>query len=144
MSHEPPTWKTKLRAFRLTALASLTPEEAEARVAADRAEVAARALRREARAAQALLINQRAALGDTPEEIAGRVGISVAALRRRARRAGHFLAQRKGFRRLAAWVSNRHVETLDRLAATWGMSREKALEELIAGTLAARMQRRAA
>lgn len=139
-----PTWKAKLRAARVAVLDALSPEESESRAAADLADREARAERRAARSAQALLINQRLSLGDTLDEIAGRLGITVGALRLRARRWGYALRQRKGFRWLSAWVSERHVATLDGLAASWGVSREKALEEVLSDALAARAQRRAA
>ena len=139
-----PTWREKMRAARRAALAALSPGEAAQRVADDMAAWAERSARREAKAAQALLVNQRVLLGDTPEEIAARIGITVRNLRHRARRWGHALMQRKGFRRLSVWVSSAHVETLDRLAAAWGVSREKALEELAATALTARAQRRVA
>lgn len=97
---------------------------------------ATRAERRAKRAAESLLINQRVALGDTPIEIADRLEISLRALQRRAERWGHALRQRAGFRRLSAWVADRHVAGLDKLAADAGLSREKALERILAGALA--------
>ncbi len=135
MAAEVSSWKERLRAARLATLASLTPEEAAERMAADAAERAARAERRGARIAKALLINQRAALGDKPQEIAARLGISMPALRARGRRWGHALVQRAGFRRLSAWVADRHVRALDALSADAGVSREKALEAILAAVL---------
>ena len=129
------SWRAKLRAGRLSALASLTEEEAAQRVADDAAERHARAERRAAKAAQAMLVNQRAALGDTPEEIAERLGVSVQALRKRARTWGHVLMQRAGFRHLSAWVADRHVRHLDSLAVEAGISREKALEQIVSAVL---------
>jgi hypothetical protein len=128
-------WKSKLQAGRLAALASLTPEEAAQRAADDAAERRARAERKAAKAEQAALVNQRLALGDTPEEIAGRLGITLRALQARARTWGHALAQRAGFRRLSAWVAERHVRQLDALAAEAGLTREQALERIAAAIL---------
>lgn len=129
------SWKTKLRAARLSALESFTPDEEAERINAAAAERAERAERRAVKSAQALFINQRAAIGDTPHEIAARVGIGVAALRARARRWGHALTQRAGYRRLSSWVADRHVRVLDVIAADAGLSREKALEALVAAAL---------
>lgn len=131
-----PTWKTKLRAGRLATLAGLTPVEEAQRAADDAAERHARAGRRAKKAAEALLINQRAVLGDTPQEISERLGIGVAGLRGRARRWGHALMQRAGYRRLSSWVADRHVRMLDALATDAGLSREKALEAILAATFA--------
>jgi hypothetical protein len=129
------SWRAKLRAGRLAALATLTPEEAAQRAEDDAAERRARAARRAAKAAQSVLVNQRAALGDTPEEIAGRLGISLRALQARARTWGYALAQRAGFRRISAWVAERHVRALDTLAVEAGIPREKALERIVAAVL---------
>ena len=132
---EIPQWKSKLHAARLQALEALSPEERAERLHADAEELAARSERRAARSAQDLFINQRAALGDTPQEIAERLGIGVGALRARGRHSGHVLTQRAGYRRLPAWVATRHVRALDAIAADAGMSREKAVEALLAGLL---------
>lgn len=129
------SWRAKLRAGRLAALATLTADEAAQRAADDAAERHARAQRRAAKAEQALLVNQRLVLGDTPEEIAGRIGVTLRALQARARTWGYALAQRAGFRRLSAWVADRHVRQLDALAAEAGMNREKALERIVAAVL---------
>lgn len=136
MQPDVPLWKAKLRAGRLATLASLTPEEEAQRAADDAAERRARASRRAQKAAEALLVNQRAVLGDTPQEIAGRLDIGVAALRGRARRWGHALMQRAGYRRLSSWIADRHVRLLDALAVEVGLSREKVLEALLAAALA--------
>jgi hypothetical protein len=135
MPHDLPSWKAKLREARAAALASMTPEEAAQREADDAARRGWRAERRAARAAEALLVNQRAFLGDTPEEIAARLGITSDGLRKRARRWGHVLVQREGFRRLSAWVANRHVWMLDTLTAETGLSRDKVLETILAAIL---------
>lgn len=142
MQPDVPLWKAKLRAGRAAALASLTIEEEAERAAEDFAERHARASRRAARSGQALLVNQRTLLGDTPAEIAARLGIGVAALRARARRWGHSLVQRAGYRRVSAWIADRHVRALDALAAEAGLSREKALEALLAATFADPMRAR--
>lgn len=97
---------------------------------------ATRSAHRAKRAAEALLINQRAALGDTPQEIAQRLEITTKSLRDRSKRWGHALMQRAGFRRLHAWVADRHVTQLDKLAAEAGIPREKALERIIAAAFA--------
>ena len=129
------SWRGKLRAGRLAALASLTAEEAAQRVADDAAERHARTERRAAKSAQAMLVNLGVALGYTPEEIASRLGISLRALQARARTWGFALMQRAGFRRLSAWVADRHVRALDALAVEAGISREKALEQIVSAVL---------
>ena len=135
MQPEIPSWKVKLRASRIAALAALTPAEAAQRAADAAAARAERGERRAARAAQALHINQRIVLGDKPEEFAEHLGVTVDAVRKRARRWGHALMQRSGFRRLSAWVADRHVRALDALASDAGLSREKVLEEILAALL---------
>lgn len=136
MQPEFPSWKEKLRIARASALASLTDEEVKAREADDAANRARRAANNAGRAAQALLVNQRLSLGDKPDEISARLDISLRGLQHRAKRWGHALMQRAGFRRLSAWVADRHVSALDRLAADTGLPRDKALERLLAAALA--------
>jgi hypothetical protein len=125
-----------LRAARLATIALMTPEENAARIAADAARATGRTLRRRERVAQALLVNQRLSIGDKPEEISARLKISLRSLQRHAKRWGHALVQRAGFRRVSAWVADRHVTQLDKLALEAGVSREKVLERILADALA--------
>jgi hypothetical protein len=91
-----------------------------------------------------LLINQRSDIGDTPEEVAGRLGISLASLRESCVRWGFALFQRKGFRQIGAWLRDRLVSVLDAYAAGARISREIAASELLFNALRARQARRAA
>lgn len=100
--------------------------------------------RQQWRVDRALFISQRAWIGDTPEEIAGRLQISLASLREFCSRWGIALVQRKGFRRIGAWLDDRLVAALDAYAGAEGISREKAASELLSNALRTRQPRRAA
>lgn len=145
MQHDPVALaKSELRKARSAALASLPVElrDALAREAEDR--IAKRSERRRLRVARALFIAQRAILGDKPEEVAERLGISPWALRKFCSRWAVVMGQRKGFRRIGAWIDDRLVSALDAYAEAAGVSREKAASELLSNVLRARQARRAA
>lgn len=132
MPREAPSWVRKLAAARAVALAAMTPEEV-----ADRgAEIAARAARKAKRLADARLVHERSLAGDTPDEIAARLGIAPRNLFNRAKRWGIVLMRRRGFRWLSAWVSDHRIPALDCLAADLGVTRAAALERLLDAALA--------
>ena len=131
MPREAPSWVRKLTAARAAALAQMTPEEVEARAI----DAAARAGRRAKRIADAWLMNQHAMSGDTPDEIAVVLGITPRRVVERAKRWGMVLPRRRGFRWLAAWVSDHRLPALDLLAADMGVTRSVALEKLLDAAL---------
>lgn len=149
MQPEGGDWREILRSARRSAIASLTTEQAAALAANDAEVRAARAARKAAKLERTLFINQRLAHGDTVEEIAEAIGMKERGLRYLAARSGHAVMARKGFRRLAAWVSHKDVAALDALAAENGVTREKMLgiitaDALASGAFVARRRRRAA
>ncbi len=85
--------------------------------------------------ARAHRINTLIIQGATPEEIAADLDVTVDAVWKLRRRWGHALAQRRGARRVFAWIADPHVEAIDRIAAQQGEDRAKALSALIAGVL---------
>jgi hypothetical protein len=91
-----------------------------------------------------LFFNQRSDIGDTPDEVAGRLRISLASLRESCARWLLVLVQRKGFLRIGAWLDDRLVSVLDAYAAGARISREIAASELLSNALRARQARRAA
>ena len=146
---QPDDWRTTLRAGRKAAVAAFTPDLLAQMRADNAARRAEREARRAAKLARASFVNQRLAHGDTPEELAASLGMGVNGVIALAQRDGHALMQRKGFRRLASWVSHRDVAALDALASESGVTREKMLGVVIADALAsgafvAKRRRRAA
>ena len=131
MPREAPSWVRKLAAARASALAAMTPEEnAERDLAA-----VERDGRREKRLADARLVSERVQAGDTPDEIAGALGITPRNLFNRSKRLGLIIPRRKGFRWLASWVRESHVPALDCLAADLGVTRAVALERILDAAL---------
>lgn len=128
--------KSELLKARIDALAALPAElrGALAREAKDR--IAQRSERRRLQVARALFVGQRLVIGDKPEEVAEKLKTSVGALRGFCSRWAVTLVQRAGFRRLHAWVADRHVTQLDKLAEDAGIPREKALERIISAAFA--------
>jgi hypothetical protein len=88
-----------------------------------------------------LFINRRSDIGDTREEVPGRLGSSLASLPKSCARSGLVLVQRKGFRRIGAWLDDRLVSVLDAYASGEGISPEKAASELLFNTLRAQSRR---
>ena len=129
MPRDIPDWLLKEREAKAARMAALSPEERAARKAYHIKRMADRSQRRAERVKIALFINQRAMHGDKPEDIAKELGVTVGSLR--SRRWGHALLERKGFRRLPAWVCDGDVAELDDLAKDLGLSREKAFSLLI-------------
>ena len=137
-----PDYRQILRDARNAALSAMTPDQKCQREADHKSRLERRAARREVHAqrqaekvAKIRLWTQRLMHGDTPEEIADALGVTEFALRNWSLRWGVALMQRKGFRRLAAWVSFPHVAALDALASDLGLSREKAMATLLDAAL---------
>ena len=129
MLREIPEWLRKEREAVAARVTAMSPEDAAARKEFYRERSADRARRKAARIEAAAFINQRLMLGDKPEEIAKALGVTVGALR--ARRWGHVLFERKGYRRVPVWLADRDVAELDAIAAEMGVAQTKAFCLLI-------------
>ena len=135
MPREIPEWLRLQREGAARAAEALTVEEAAERRAYWAERRAERSQKAAYRAKIALFVNQRLMHGDKPDEIAKETGVSLAALRKRARRWGHALFERKGFRRVTAWVRDSLVVELDAIAAEMEITRDKAFMLLVEDVL---------
>lgn len=132
---EPAPWRRALLEARRAALGALGDQDR--RAAQD--DIAAAAGRRRAeqsqKAARARRIGNLLIAGHTSPEIAAAVGVSLSRLRALRLKHGLPLADRRGFRRLFAWLRDEHVAALDRLAADAGTDRDKILDRLLKAAL---------